>query len=92
VDGVPAADPGFAGGSFPEIAATRIPRALTMAADGLVAETDGHLHSLLVQVHGRRGHRLGLVGMTLAAVPSGFDAGAVRRRVMAELDARSEAA
>jgi ribose transport system ATP-binding protein/rhamnose transport system ATP-binding protein len=92
VDGVPAADPGFAGGSFPEIAATRIPRALTLATDELVAETDGHLHSLLVPVHGRRGHRLGLVGMTLGAVPPGFDAGAVRRRVMAELDARSEAA
>jgi hypothetical protein len=92
VDGPLAADPGFSGGGFPEIGETRIPRALTTTADGLVAESDGHLHSLLVPVHGRGGHRLGLVGVTLTAVPPGFDADAVRRRVTAELDARGEAA
>jgi hypothetical protein len=32
------------------------------------------------------------VGVTLTAVPPGFDADAVRRRVTAELDARGEAA
>jgi ribose transport system ATP-binding protein/rhamnose transport system ATP-binding protein len=92
VDGAHAADPGFAGGGFPEIDETRISRALTAAADGLVTEADGRLASLLVPVHGRRGHRLGLVGLTLADVPPGFDAAAVRRQVLTELDARSEAA
>jgi ribose transport system ATP-binding protein/rhamnose transport system ATP-binding protein len=92
VDGAHAADPGFSGGDFPEIGETRIPRALTETADGLIAEADGRLYSLLIPVRGRRGHRLGLVGVTLAQVPPGFDAQAVRRRVMMELDARSEAA
>jgi ribose transport system ATP-binding protein/rhamnose transport system ATP-binding protein len=92
VDGPLAPDPGFAGGGFPEIAETRIPRALAAMGDGLIAEYDGSLHSLLVPVHGRRGHRLGLVGLTLARVPPGFDARAVRQRVMAGLDARGNAA
>ncbi|HET7879566.1 MAG TPA: sugar ABC transporter ATP-binding protein [Acetobacteraceae bacterium] len=92
VDGSAAPEPGFASGAFPEIAKTRIPHALTAMADGLVTEADGKLHSLLVPIHGRRGHRLGLVGLTLARSPSGFDANVVRRRVQNELDARSEAA
>lgn len=91
VDGRLAPDPGFSGGSFPEIAETNIPGALTVMADGLMAERDGWLHSLLVPVHGRRGHRMGLVGVTLSEVPPGFDAHAVRQRVMAELNARGEA-
>jgi ribose transport system ATP-binding protein/rhamnose transport system ATP-binding protein len=92
VDGPLAPDPGFGGGGFPEIAETRIPRALATMGDGLIAEQDESLHSLLVPVHGRRGHRLGLVGLTLAKVPPGFDARAVRQRVMAGLDARGNAA
>ncbi len=92
VDGPLALDPGFVGGGFPQIAETLIPRALTTMGDSLIAEYDGRLHSLLVPVHGRRGHRLGLVGLTLARVPPGFDAKAVRQRVMTELDARSKAA
>jgi hypothetical protein len=90
VNGARAAEPGFVGGGFPEIEETRIPRALSATAEGLVAEADGRLHSLLVPVHGRRGHRLGLVGMTFAEVPSGFDAETVRRRVMSELGVQSE--
>jgi hypothetical protein len=60
--------------------------------DSLIGEDDGKLHSLLVPVHGRRGHRLGLVGLTLRQIPSGFDAASVRERVLTELDARSKAA
>jgi ABC-type sugar transport system ATPase subunit len=91
VDGVNATDPGFTGGSFPEIDATRIPHALTATTDGLVAETGDRLHSLLVPVQGRRGHRLGLVGLTLIDVPTDFDAETVRRRVLAELNMRGMA-
>ncbi len=90
VNGAQAADPGFVGGGFPEIAETHIPRALSATAEGLVAEADGRLYSLLVPVHGRRGHRLGLVGMTFAEAPSGFDVATVRRRVMSELGVQSE--
>jgi ribose transport system ATP-binding protein/rhamnose transport system ATP-binding protein len=92
VDGPSAPDPGFAGGGFPTIAETLIPRALNTTGDALVTERDGTRHSLLVPVHGRRGHRLGLVGLTLGKLPPGFDAAAVRQRVLAELDARSNAA
>lgn len=92
VDGVEAADPGFAGGDFPEIDETRIRRALSAPADGLVADVEGRLHSLLVPVHGRGGHRLGLVGLTLRVIPAGFDTDAVRRRVLAELEARGDLA
>ena len=92
VNGAQAADPGFVGGGFPEIEETCIPRALSATAEGLVAEVDGRLHSLLVPVHGRRNHRLGLVGMTFAEVPFGFDEVAVRQRVMSELGVQSEMA
>lgn len=85
VDGPLALDPGFAGGCFPQIAETLVPRALTTMGDSLIAEYDGRLHSLLVPVHGRRGHRLGLFGLTLARAPPDFDANAVRQRVMADL-------
>jgi ABC-type sugar transport system ATPase subunit len=92
VDGKQAVDPGFAGGAFPTIIETRIPRALSAMAEGLVGEADGHLHTLLVPVHGRRGHRLGLVGVTLGDAPEAFDAAGMRRRLMAELGAQDEAA
>ena len=91
-DGKHPADPGFVGGGFPEVGQTHIPRALSAPTEGLVAEADGRLHSLLVPVHGRRGHRLGLVGMTFTEVPQGFDADAVRQRVMSELGAQGEVA
>ncbi|HEX4171124.1 MAG TPA: sugar ABC transporter ATP-binding protein [Acetobacteraceae bacterium] len=92
VDGPLAPDPGFVSGGFPQIAETLIPRALTTMGDSLIAEYNGTLHSLLVPVHGRRGHRLGLVGLTLSQVPPRFDATAVRQSVLTELDARSKAA
>ncbi|MEO8713909.1 MAG: sugar ABC transporter ATP-binding protein [Acetobacteraceae bacterium] len=92
VDGRDAADPGFTGGGFPEIGQTRIPNALTSPADSLVADADGRLHTLLTPVLGRRGHRLGLVALTLAEPPPAFDAGAVRRRITADLAATDEAA
>jgi len=86
VDGEAPADPGFAGGGFPEIGETHIPRALAATADGLITEADGQLHTLLVPLRGRRGHRLGLLGLTLTKIPVGFDAASVRSRVTAELN------
>ncbi len=86
----PAADPGFPGGGFPLIEETRIPLALSGAESGLVA--DGPLRTLLVPVQGRRGHDLGLVGLTLARIPANFDPAALRRHIQAMLSVTAEAA
>jgi len=86
----PAAEPGFTGGEFPLVADTTIPRALREQTEGLVR--DGVLHTLLTPIHGRRGHSLGLVGVTLAEPPAGFDAVALRGRIAAMLSVSAEAA
>jgi ABC-type sugar transport system ATPase subunit len=85
-----ALEPGFTGGEFPLVAETAIPRALREQTEGLVR--DGALHTLLTPIHGRRGHSLGLVGVTLAEPPPGFDAAALRRRIGAMLSVSAEAA
>jgi len=90
VDGPAPADPGFAPGSFPEIGETRIPGALAAPAETLTG--DGPLQTLLVPVHGRRGHRLGLVALTLSRVPAGFDPSAVRQQILHALASHDEAA
>ncbi|MGH7156357.1 MAG: sugar ABC transporter ATP-binding protein, partial [Acetobacteraceae bacterium] len=74
-----AADPGFSGGAFPLVQDTAIPLALSHQREELVSE--GARRTLLVPIRGRRGHSLGLVGLTLAEVPAGFDAAATARRV-----------
>ncbi len=86
----PAAEPGFTSGGFPLIADTAIPRALREQSDGLVR--DGALHTLLTPIRGRRGHSLGLVGLTLASVPPRFDAATLCPRIQTTLSVRAEAA
>jgi ABC-type sugar transport system ATPase subunit len=78
----PGADPGFAGGSSALIRATAIPAALTARSDGFVTESDGTRRTLLVPLTGRRGHELGMIGLTLAAAAGQPDAAAVRRRIL----------
>jgi len=77
----PAADPGFAGGGFDTIGATAIPAALGARRDGFVTEADGERRSLLVPITGRRGHDLGMIGLTVAGRAKGLDAAAIRRRI-----------
>ena len=86
----PAAEPGFTGGEFPLVTDTAIPRALREQSEGLV--NDAALHTLLTPIHGRRGHSLGLVGVTLAEPPPGFDTTALRQRIAAMLSVSAEAA
>jgi ribose transport system ATP-binding protein/rhamnose transport system ATP-binding protein len=76
----PAADPGFAAGSFPDLAATRIAHAWP-PRDGFAAAEDGTLPTLLVPVPGRAGHSLGMIGLTLARLPAGLDAAWIRREI-----------
>jgi ribose transport system ATP-binding protein/rhamnose transport system ATP-binding protein len=85
------ADPGFAGGGFPLIAETAIPAALS-AGDRAVLTADANRVTLLTAIRGRRGHNLGLVGLTLARVPDGFDARAVSAGIEDALSATAEAA
>jgi ABC-type sugar transport system ATPase subunit len=86
----PEADPGFAGGSFPLIEATAIHHTLTMASNGVIH--DGGRSSLLVPIYGRRGHSLGLVGLTMGRLRAGFDPVAVRAEITGALSAPAEAA
>jgi hypothetical protein len=85
----PAADPGFTSGGFPLVEDTAIPHALRAQSDCLVR--DETLHTLLTPIHGRRGHSLGLVGVTLSEPPPGFDAAALRTRIGAMLSVSAEA-
>ncbi len=85
------ADPGFIAGGFPEIAATRIAHAVPPTETSVATAPDGSYPTVLAQVVGRRGHSLGLVGLTLARVPAGFDAVAIRRHITDELGAPAEA-
>ncbi|HUC18928.1 MAG TPA: sugar ABC transporter ATP-binding protein [Acetobacteraceae bacterium] len=84
------ADPGFAGGSFPEIAATRIQEALARKAPGFVTEPRNGLTTLLVPIHGRRGHDLGMVGLTLARATHAPDGAALARAITADLETETE--
>ena len=79
-----AADPGFTTGGFPELAATKIAHAIS-AHGRLIAAPDGRYPTLLVPIRGKRGHSLGIVGLTFAKVPAGFDATAVARQILAAL-------
>ncbi len=84
------ADPGFAGGGFPEIAATRIREALVRKAAGFVTEPANGLMTLLVPIRGRRGHDLGMVGLTLARAARAPDGAALARAIAADLEMETE--
>jgi ABC-type sugar transport system ATPase subunit len=81
-----AADPGFMAGGFPELDATGITHAVGSAG---LAAADGARPTLLVPILGRRGHSLGIVGLTLPDSVPGFDAAAVRARIEAALNEAS---
>ena len=80
-----AADPGFVTGGFPNIAATTIAHAIGGVDGTLLPAQDGTHPTLLVPIRGKRGHSLGIVGLTFGQVPSGFDATAVTRQILASL-------
>jgi hypothetical protein len=75
-----AADPGFSGGGFAPIEATAIPSALRARAENFVAEPDGR-RTLLVPVTGRRGHDLGMIGLTVGPDAQLPDTTAIRGRI-----------
>ena len=76
----PAADPGFAAGSFPVLAETRIAHAVP-PRPGFAAAPDGGRPTLLVPVSGRSGHSLGTVALTLPRLPAGADVALIRGEV-----------
>ncbi len=82
-----AADPGFAVGGLLPVAASAIPAALTAARGELVREADGSRQSLLIALTGRRGHDLGVIGITLPGAAPAPDGPALRRRISAGLAA-----
>ena len=86
-----AAQPGFATGGFPEVSATRIEHAIHQGHGTLHSAPDGTRPTLLVPVTGKRGHSLGIVGMTFARVPAGFEASRVAQQILAALGARHDA-
>jgi ABC-type sugar transport system ATPase subunit len=73
--------PGFVSGGTPTILETSIPLALQKEAEGFVREADGHRVTLLTQVHGRRGHELGWIGLTLDMRRSLPSAAALKSRM-----------
>ncbi len=81
----PGADPGFVTGGFPDVAATAIAHAIGGVGSALLAAQDGTHPTLLVPIRGKRGHSLGIVGLTFGQVPAGFDAAAVARQILASL-------
>ena len=80
-----AADPGFLAGGFPELADTRIAHAVAADDQAMVATPDGRYPTLLVPIHGRRGHSFGIVGLTLPHAAGGFDGAGVRAQILAAL-------
>ena len=84
----PAADPGFAAGTFPEIAGTRIAHAVPPRPGFALAPDGGH-PTLLLPIAGRSGHSLGLVGLHLAPLAPGLDAAAIRGEIESALGAAS---
>ena len=87
----PAAEPGFGAGQIHELASVGIAAALRQRSRGFTAEADGR-RTLLSPVLGRRGHELGLVGLTLPAGAALPDAEAVIGQVQAALAVAREAA
>jgi ABC-type sugar transport system ATPase subunit len=81
----PAADPGFVAGGFPRLAETNIVHAVNSPAGGLLAAPSGARPTLLVPIHGQRGHSFGIVGLTLPRPAPGFDAAAVRAAIAGAL-------
>lgn len=81
----PDADPGFVTGGFPDVAATSVAHAVGGADRTLLAAPDGTHPTLLVPITGKRGHSLGIVGLTFGRVPAGFAAAAVTRQILASL-------
>jgi hypothetical protein len=86
-----AAEPGFGAGQIHDLASVGITAALRQRSRGFTSETDGR-RTLLAPVRGRRGHELGLVGLTLPAGAVLPDAEAVIRLVQATLAVEREAA
>jgi ABC-type sugar transport system ATPase subunit len=86
----PACEPGFSGGEFPLVADTAIPDALHDQTEDLVCD-DG-LYTLLTPIHGRRGHSLGLIGVTLAEPPQSFSAAALHKRIATMLSISAKVA
>lgn len=86
-----AADPGFSGGAFPLIADTAIRTALSTGAAPSLSQDDGR-STLLAAIRGRRGHSLGLLGLTLARVPPSFDPRAASATIEDALSPTAEAA
>src|SRR5579875_1744112 len=76
-----AADPGFRSGGFVEIGASRIAAAIARMELGFVLESDGSRASILVPIRGRRGHDMGMIGLTVDARRPLPDAASVRARV-----------
>lgn len=85
-----AAEPGFGAGQIHDAASARIPSALRQRARGFVSEADGR-RTLLTPVMGRRGHELGLVGLTLPVGGAVPDAEGVIRQVQAALAVQRDA-
>jgi ABC-type sugar transport system ATPase subunit len=79
VGDVAGAEPGFAGGSILAWDAAAIPQALAAPPGQPIHEADGRC-SLLVPMTGRRGHDLGIIGLTVpaGATPPTEDAVAAR--------------
>lgn len=59
------AAPGFGDGAAVDFSQTRIPAALAAAKSQFVAEADGRLNTLIVDVAGSRGHAMGAAGLVL---------------------------
>jgi len=76
-----AADPGFRSGGFVEIGASRIATAIARMDLGFVLEPEGSRASILVPIRGRRGHDMGMIGLTVDARNPLPDAASVRLRV-----------
>ncbi|WP_201728257.1 sugar ABC transporter ATP-binding protein [Acidocella sp. C78] len=87
----PSADPGFVTGGFPEIAATSIAHAVGAPRGALHRAPDGSRPTLLVPISGKRGHSLGIVGLTFGREPADFDAPAVTQQILAALGERRDA-
>ncbi len=86
-DDDPAAEPGYVSGTISDVRDTRISTALRARAPGYVAEPDGR-NTLVVPILGRRGHELGLIGLTLPKGAMRPDAIALARSVSARLAVR----
>jgi ABC-type sugar transport system ATPase subunit len=76
------ADPGFAAGGFPDLARTRVAPAVAALRAGAEAVVDS---VLLVPLHGRRGHDLGLIGLSLPSRRGTVDQAKLRAEIQAGL-------